>query len=349
MGTTGDVLMVPYIIKGSTPRENSRGKVDWPWILTEIKTDLKLYKCDKSAPGIPAIKSILNTYFLPDDMQLEENEVFSWDLFLALKALAICRGIKNPFEKQSYPYHLTEKLVDEIDRLARQKPDKTIFEKNELYKKIKNSGLENGMAQYIKDKKVKSKKKIAKKKTKFYNTAKACRNITSATKTRLEQAAAKYHFDQNKLMERVGKMSQEYNYSIEEFLSALMEASELYPNVNPYLLSSVIKIESEGNPNALSRGNAKGLTQMTWIAAKDVGYSAEYETGAILDIRTNILAGAKYLSKMLKKFPGDIKIALAAYNSGPTYVKKHAKDAGKYPLPRETINYVARVINNYKG
>jgi soluble lytic murein transglycosylase-like protein len=68
--------------------------------------------------------------------------------------------------------------------------------------------------------------------------------------------------------------------------------------------------------------------------AKELGVTKPF------DIEQNIDGGAHYLRKMLDRFGGDVKLALAAYNAGPGTVRKYA---GKVPYP-ETIQYVDRVL-----
>jgi soluble lytic murein transglycosylase-like protein len=58
----------------------------------------------------------------------------------------------------------------------------------------------------------------------------------------------------------------------------------------------------------------------------------------------NILGGAKYLSKMLKKFNGNLQLTLAAYNAGPTLVEKYQS----IPPIKETQLYVKKVMNFYQ-
>src|SRR5436190_2135755 len=81
------------------------------------------------------------------------------------------------------------------------------------------------------------------------------------------------------------------------------------------ILSAVAWEESRMDPHALSGAGAEGLLQLMPGTAKAVAIAAESPTA-------NILAGARYLRMMVARFNGDLELALAAYNAGPTAVEK---------------------------
>jgi soluble lytic murein transglycosylase-like protein len=105
-------------------------------------------------------------------------------------------------------------------------------------------------------------------------------------------------------------------------------------NLSPELIRGVIQAESNFRVDAVSRAGAQGLMQLMPATAKELGVTKP------LDIEQNIDGGAHYLRKMLDRFGGDVKLALAAYNAGPGTVRKYA---GNVPY-RETIQYVDRVL-----
>ena len=111
------------------------------------------------------------------------------------------------------------------------------------------------------------------------------------------------------------------------------EAGETY-DVDKNLISAVIAQESAGNPYAVSRAGAKGLMQLMDTTAQDMGVSHSFSP------KSNIQGGVKYLRKMLDQFNGDEELALAAYNAGPSAVKKY----NGIPPYSETINYVKSVL-----
>lgn len=102
------------------------------------------------------------------------------------------------------------------------------------------------------------------------------------------------------------------------------------------LIDAVIRTESGYRPRAVSRAGAIGLMQLMPGTAREVGVRDAY------DPRQNVIGGAKYLRKMFDIF-GNMRLAVAAYNAGPSAVKQH----GKVPPYRETIRYVDTVLGRY--
>ena len=108
-------------------------------------------------------------------------------------------------------------------------------------------------------------------------------------------------------------------------------------NVDADLLASVVKAESGGNPEALSRAGAKGLMQLMPATANQLGVGDSYKPDQ------NVRGGTTYLDSLLVRYHDNLALALAAYNAGPEAVDKY----NGIPPYRETRVYVARVIHEF--
>lgn len=117
----------------------------------------------------------------------------------------------------------------------------------------------------------------------------------------------------------------------------LVEASAKKYNVDADLITSVIAVESNFDPKAVSRKNARGLMQLLPETAAQLGVKN------IDDPAENIDAGTRYLSALLQKYNNNLALALAAYNAGPDKVQLY----GSVPPYAETISYVRRVKRGY--
>lgn len=114
----------------------------------------------------------------------------------------------------------------------------------------------------------------------------------------------------------------------------LIRAAAEESGVEEHLISSVIAVESNFNPRAVSRKKAQGLMQLMPATA------AQFAVKDVFDPQQNIAAGARYLKELLARYGSDLRLALAAYNAGPEQVARHR---GIPPFP-ETRAYVQRVL-----
>ena len=103
--------------------------------------------------------------------------------------------------------------------------------------------------------------------------------------------------------------------------------------LNPVLLKAVVRAESDFNPRVVSRSGAMGLMQLMPETARSLGVKNPF------DPMENLEGGARYLKSMIKRFDGDLKLALAAYNAGPGAVERY----GGVPPYQETLSYVRKI------
>jgi soluble lytic murein transglycosylase-like protein len=104
--------------------------------------------------------------------------------------------------------------------------------------------------------------------------------------------------------------------------------------LDPSLIHAMIRVESKGNPYAVSRKGAAGLMQLM------PGTAADLKVGNAFDPAENIGGGTQYISKLLALFNGNYDLALAGYNAGPETVRQY----GGIPPIRETQDYVDSVL-----
>ena len=117
----------------------------------------------------------------------------------------------------------------------------------------------------------------------------------------------------------------------------LIQAAAARYRVDADLITSVIAAESNFDPKAVSRRNARGLMQLLPQTAARLGVRN------VFDPQENINAGTRYLSDLLQRYRNDLALALAAYNAGPDRVRQY----GSVPPFAETRFYVRRVQNAY--
>ena len=114
------------------------------------------------------------------------------------------------------------------------------------------------------------------------------------------------------------------------------DASGTY-QLDPDLVTSVIRAESDFNIHAISPKGAQGLMQLMPQTASQLGVHNAF------DPQANVEAGTHYLRELLERYNFDLIKALAAYNAGPQRVEKY----NGVPPYYETKAYVARIVRDF--
>jgi soluble lytic murein transglycosylase-like protein len=123
----------------------------------------------------------------------------------------------------------------------------------------------------------------------------------------------------------------------------LLTAAGAQHHIDADLLASVIRAESGGRSNAVSRTGARGLMQLMPGTAQQLGVNDAFRPDQ------NIAGGTTYLDQLLSRYDPlndthGLALALAAYNAGPAAVDRYHG----IPPYRETRAYVVRVMNEFK-
>jgi soluble lytic murein transglycosylase len=131
---------------------------------------------------------------------------------------------------------------------------------------------------------------------------------------------------------RLASLSGYYPYR-----DVVIEACSIY-SMDEALIRAVMEVESDYNRFAISSAGARGLMQLMPETALHLGVRN------VWDPRQNIHAGTAYLKRFIKRFSGNMELALAAYNAGPNAVAYY----GQVPPYPQTVNYVRKVMLLYR-
>src|SRR5262249_49409735 len=118
----------------------------------------------------------------------------------------------------------------------------------------------------------------------------------------------------------------------------IRQAAERY-GLSPELVESVIRVESNFEPRAVSSKGARGLMQLMPATAKLLGVRDSF------DAHQNIDGGTRHLRNLIDRYRGDLSLPLAAYNAGAEAVARY----GGIPPFTETQAYVTRILKFVGG
>ena len=148
----------------------------------------------------------------------------------------------------------------------------------------------------------------------------------------------------NNMAEKVVNVTSKDGDTKAKIENAVALASKKY-GVSENLIKAIIKVESNFNPNTVSSAGAKGLMQLMPENCRDLNVKNPF------NIEENIDGGTRHIKEYLDLYKGDVKMALMAYNGGPTRMKKRGVVSPDdiYKMPKETQNYVPKVMKHYLG
>ena len=117
----------------------------------------------------------------------------------------------------------------------------------------------------------------------------------------------------------------------------LIREAAVKHGISASLIRALIKVESEFNPRAVSKKGALGLMQ---LMPENL---AALEVEDPFNPRQNIMGGTRYLKELIERYQGQVPLALAAYNAGPSMVDRHQ---GIPPI-KETERFVEKVMKYF--
>ena len=153
------------------------------------------------------------------------------------------------------------------------------------------------------------------------------------------QAARSAAAEVNTLLENSGYGTASRSRFTAEQVDAAIDQAASRHNLDPNLVRAVVKVESNFNPNAVSRKGAMGLMQLMPSTARQLRVTNPF------DPEQNVDAGVRHLKALLENYRGNVPLTLAAYNAGEGAV---ARSAG-IPRIAETQDYVRRITALYRG
>jgi len=115
-------------------------------------------------------------------------------------------------------------------------------------------------------------------------------------------------------------------------LPVLIARSEAAHRLPPGLLAAIVAVESEGKAHRISAAGAMGPAQLTADTADHLGVTDPFDPEQAVD------GAARYLARLLRRYRGDVRLSVAAYNAGPGAV------SNRVPKNGETEYYVPKVI-----
>ncbi len=109
--------------------------------------------------------------------------------------------------------------------------------------------------------------------------------------------------------------------------------------LDPRLVDALVRVESDYDPQAVSRRGAMGLMQLMPETARRLSVEDPF------DPEDNVRGGTRELSRLVERYAGNLQLALAAYNAGEGAVAQYKG----VPPYSETRSYVARILSLYTG
>jgi len=172
-------------------------------------------------------------------------------------------------------------------------------------------------------------------------TGTAVRSQFNSLQQSLNSTAGELELVQLKLGRAESLLKYSARYQITSDLADLIYGTALREGIDPDLAFRMVQVESDFTPRATSAAGALGLVQVQLATAKF--YDANITAEELYDPATNLAIGFRYIRDLIEVY-GDVKLALLAYNRGPSRIKK-LLDEGHDPRN----GYASRIMEGYSG
>jgi soluble lytic murein transglycosylase-like protein len=142
-------------------------------------------------------------------------------------------------------------------------------------------------------------------------------------------------------------LSYALRYRISNDLATTIHDAARQEGIDPELAFRLVRVESNFNPRARSYAGALGLTQLMPFTARMVDRRMN-STAAVLEPEANLRTGFRYLRGLLRRYDGDVRLALLAYNRGEGNVDRDLR-RGRDPENGYSAKVLGRGVDRYRG
>jgi soluble lytic murein transglycosylase-like protein len=147
-------------------------------------------------------------------------------------------------------------------------------------------------------------------------------------------------------LEAIQTLAQKHRSAAAGDLAGVIYKEAKAAGIDPLMVAAIVARESSFRTTVVSRSGAIGLMQLRPFVARDVAKRIDLEWGGATTLRqpaSNLRLGIHYYSELVQRFDGDVHLALAAYNRGPTRLSRQLRSGAAI-----TSRYADRILELYE-